>query len=200
MMLVPQTFNEYATAPPLLAARGVTRRFGGLLPSTTSASMSGRVRSSGSSVRNGGAGKTTLFSLLSGFQKLDAGEVLFDQRRFPACLSSPRRGAGFGAQLQTVQVFPDMTVLSPSRHGSAQELMRAPSARRGGAGSSGAHQQADVVPTSLSIQDKKLLEIAKRCATEPRLIPARRGDGRYDARRGGGAASAPSVEDRATAA
>ena len=34
----------------------------------------------------------------------------------------------------------------------------------------GLTSKADVVPTSLSIQDKKLLEIAKCCATEPRLI------------------------------
>ena len=65
------------TAPPLLRARGVTRRFGGLV-AVNDVSLDVRQGEVVGIIGPNGAGKTTLFSLLSGFQKLDAGEILFD--------------------------------------------------------------------------------------------------------------------------
>lgn len=60
------------TAPPLLAARGVTRRFGGLI-AVNDVSLDVRQGEIVGIIGPNGASKTTLFSLLSGFQKLDAG-------------------------------------------------------------------------------------------------------------------------------
>ena len=108
------------TAPPLLRARGVTRRFGGLV-AVNDVSLDVRQGEVVGIIGPNGAGKTTLFSLLSGFQKLDAGEILFDGASFRHA-SSPRRGAGFGAQLPDRAGFSRHDGLESSRRRPCSEI------------------------------------------------------------------------------
>lgn len=159
------------TAPPLLRARGVTRRFGGLV-AVNDVSLDVRQGEVVGIIGPNGAGKTTLFSLLSGFQKLDAGEILFDGASIHGMPPHRVAALGLARSFQIVQVFPDMTVLESV---TTAALLRNPMRRAVRRAEEvldqvGLTSKADVVPTSLSIQDKKLLEIAKCCATEPRLI------------------------------
>ena len=93
------------TAPPLLRARGVTRRFGGLV-AVNDVSLDVRQGEVVGIIGPNGAGKTTLFSLLSGFQKLDAGEVLFDGASIPACLLTASRRWVWRAASRSCRFFP----------------------------------------------------------------------------------------------
>lgn len=54
-----------------------------------------------------GSGKTTLLNLLSGFQRLDSGEILVDGRRID---NVPTHKRGFGMVFQSYALFPNMTV------------------------------------------------------------------------------------------
>ena len=160
-----------ASAQPLLAARGVTRRFGGLV-AVNDVSLEVRQGEIVGIIGPNGAGKTTLFAMLSGFQKLDAGEVRFDGVSVAGMPPHRVAALGMARSFQIVQVFPDMTVLESVttaallRHPMRRAMQRAEEVLD----QVGLASKAEVVPTSLSIQDKKLLEIAKCCATEPRLI------------------------------
>jgi branched-chain amino acid transport system ATP-binding protein len=159
------------SAQPLLAARGVTRRFGGLV-AVNDVSLEVRQGEIVGIIGPNGAGKTTLFAMLSGFQKLDAGEVRFDGVSVAGMPPHRVAALGMARSFQIVQVFPDMTVLESVttaallRHPMRRAMERAEEVLD----QVGLASKAEVVPTSLSIQDKKLLEIAKCCATEPRLI------------------------------
>ncbi len=159
------------SAQPLLAARGVTRRFGGLV-AVNDVSLEVRQGEIVGIIGPNGAGKTTLFAMLSGFQKLDAGEVRFDGVSVAGMPPHRVAALGMARSFQIVQVFPDMTVLESVttaallRHPMRRAMERAEEVLD----QVGLASKAEVVPTSLSHQDKKLLEIAKCCATEPRLI------------------------------
>jgi branched-chain amino acid transport system ATP-binding protein len=103
---------------------------------------------------------------------LDAGEVLFDGASISGMPPHRVAALGLARSFQIVQVFPVITVLE---FVTTAALLRNPMRRAVRRAEEvldqvGLTSKADVVPTSLSIQDKKLLEIAKCCATEPRLI------------------------------
>ncbi len=156
---------------PLLTARNVTHRFGGLI-AVNDVSLDVAPGEIVGIIGPNGAGKTTLFSLLSGFQKPNSGEVRFNGMRISGLPPYRIAALGLARSFQIVQVFADMTVLESVttaallRHSMRDALRRAEEVLD----QVGLASKAYVVPTSLSIQDKKLLEIAKCCATDPRLI------------------------------
>jgi len=119
-----------------------------------------------------GAGKTTLFSLISGFLRPDEGDVAFNGERLTGLTPHRVVRKGLARSFQIVQVFAEMTV-----HDSvaAAALLRRPMKE--------ALSRTDEVlervglspkrllsPSSLSLQDKKMLELAKCIATDPQLI------------------------------
>lgn len=97
---------------PILEARGLTRRFGGLVAnedvSISLGTVPGRVTSV---IGPNGAGKSTLFKMLSGFLRPDAGTVELygeDVTRLP-----PHRVAAKGLvrTFQETTIFAELTVL-----------------------------------------------------------------------------------------
>ena len=155
----------------ILAVEGLTKRFGGLT-AVNDVSFSVEPGEILGIIGPNGAGKTTLFSLISGFLKPSAGDVSFEGRSIVG--EAPHRlvARGLVRSFQIVQTFADMDVLDvvttaalsrrPVREAVdfAAEAIR----RVGLAG------KEFLTPASLSLQDKKLLEVAKCIATEPRLI------------------------------
>ena len=154
-----------------LEIEGVTKRFGGLMA----------LNSIGFSVAKGeivgiigpnGAGKTTLFSVISGFVRPDAGDVRFDGKGIVGVSPDRLVRHGIVRSFQIVQTFADMTTLDvvttaaltrrPIRE--AVEYAAHVLARVGLAG------KESETPATLSLQDKKLLELAKCVATDPRCI------------------------------
>nr|WP_246701495.1 ABC transporter ATP-binding protein [Rhodopseudomonas sp. BR0G17] len=119
-----------------------------------------------------GAGKTTLFGVVSGFIAPSSGDVRFDGQRITGISPDRLTRRGLVRSFQIVQTFADMTTLEvvttaaltrrPLRQAidyAAEVLTRV-----------GLGAKLDETPATLSLQDKKLLEVAKCVATDPQCI------------------------------
>ena len=119
-----------------------------------------------------GAGKTTLFSLVSGFITPDSGSVVLGGAPITGLKPPAVARRGLARSFQIVQVFAGMSVLDAV---TAAALLRLPLNEaiiraRAVLDDIGLASRADAIPDSLSMQDRKLLEIAKCIATGPRII------------------------------
>jgi branched-chain amino acid transport system ATP-binding protein len=155
----------------LLEVASVTKRFRGLL-AVNSVSFSVDRGEILGIIGPNGAGKTTLFGLISGFLSLSAGEIRFDGARIDGMAPHRLVRRGLVRSFQSVQVFPDMTTLEVA---TTAALVRRPLRQaRDYAGHVlrrvGLSGKEHLTPSSLSLQDKKLLEVAKCAATDPRFI------------------------------
>ena len=127
-----------------------------------------------------GSGKTTVFNLIGGTMKADAGEVRFDGERIDRLAPWRRAYAGLGRTFQITRVFPDMTVLenvvAPLRSFSWRQL-------RAGAVSGEEASRADELlefvgmaeyrdepAAALSFGQRKLVELAQVLMLDPKLI------------------------------
>jgi branched-chain amino acid transport system ATP-binding protein len=98
------------TAAPLLAARGVTVRFGGLV-AINALDLDVREGEIFALVGPNGAGKTTLLNCVSGFVRPDAGAITFAGADLLGLGRHRRAALGLGRTFQNVQLFGSMTVL-----------------------------------------------------------------------------------------
>ena len=155
----------------LLEVDNVSKRFGGLLAlnGVSFAVEKGEILGI---IGPNGAGKTTLFGVISGFIKPSSGDVRFDGSRIVGVSPDRLTRRGLIRSFQIVQTFADMTALDvvttaaltrrPIREAvdyAADVLTRV-----------GLGGKLDNTPTTLSLQDKKLLELAKCVATDPQCI------------------------------
>ena len=135
-----------------------------------------------------GAGKTTLFNLITGFLTPDRGQIIFRGEAIQGRPAYAVAARGIARTFQLVQLFDHMTVLENvmvgrhrlTRAGLFGGILRLPAMRREEAaiearawealefvGLAGrAHQPAGFLPLGL----KRLLEIARALASEPRLL------------------------------
>ncbi|MCO5129811.1 MAG: ABC transporter ATP-binding protein [Xanthobacteraceae bacterium] len=155
----------------LLEVDKVTRRFGGLVAvnNVSFAVTEGEILGI---IGPNGAGKTTLFSVISGFIPPSAGEIRFAGESIVGVSPDRLVRRGLVRSFQVVQTFADMTTLDvvttaaltrrPIREAIdyAAHVLK----RIGMAG------KERLTPATLSLQDKKLLELAKCLATDPRCI------------------------------
>ena len=155
----------------LLEVDKVTRRFGGLVAvnNVSFAVTEGEILGI---IGPNGAGKTTLFSVISGFIPPSDGEIRFARESIVGVSPDRLVRKGLVRSFQVVQTFADMTTLDVV---TTAALTRRPIreaidyaahvlARVGMAG------KELLTPATLSLQDKKLLELAKCLATDPRCI------------------------------
>jgi branched-chain amino acid transport system ATP-binding protein len=156
---------------PILEVSGLTRRFGGLVAvdNVDFAVEPGEILAI---IGPNGAGKTTVFNLVSGFLRPDGGRVAFDGQDITGLPPHRIAARGLVRSFQIVDIFAGMTVLEAV---TAAALLRLPLRRA----VARAHEllervglvaSADALPGKLSLQDKKLLELAKCLATSPKLI------------------------------
>lgn len=167
--------NEPTTGSTLLEVRDLSKHFGGLAAVETVSFRIGRGEIVGVIGPNG-AGKTTLFALLSGFLPATSGEVLFEGTSILGLQPDSLCHLGMALTFQVVPPFPEMTVSDnvraaavfgkpgrrpgPEIESDVEEVLRA----TGLAHLSGQH------PTSLSLPQRKRLEVARALATRPRLL------------------------------
>jgi ABC-type branched-subunit amino acid transport system ATPase component len=166
---------------PALEARGLVRRFGGLL-ATDNVSFSVEPGARQALIGPNGAGKTTLINLLTGVIKPTGGAVLLEGRDVTGLSPHQRVRLGLARTFQINQLFPD---LSPA------ESLGLAIAEREGRGSSFWRPagRPDIVaeiedlltrfglrevygqPTrSLAYGKQRLLEIALALACRPRVL------------------------------
>jgi branched-chain amino acid transport system ATP-binding protein len=156
---------------PILAVREVTKSFGGL-KAVDAVSFDIRKGEIVVIIGPNGAGKTTLFNLISGFIPPDEGDVAFEGASLAGRTPPHIARLGLVRSFQIMQVFPDMSVRDVV---TAAALLRLPMNEAVGHAERvladvGLERKADARPPSLSLQDRKLLEVAKCIATQPKLI------------------------------
>ena len=100
--------------PPIIAARGLTIRFGGHV-AVDAVDLDIAPFTLKSIIGPNGAGKTTFFNLVSGQYRPTAGRVLFKGRDITGLDAAARARLGIGRSFQLTNVFPSLTVLENVR-------------------------------------------------------------------------------------
>ena len=120
-----------------------------------------------------GAGKTTIFNIAAGVYAADAGEIVFAGRRIDGLRPDQVCAAGVGRTFQVVKPFAGLSVLDNVIVGALRAEHRVPAARRKALEileklNLGAKR--DLPAASLTLPDRKRLEVARALATGPRLL------------------------------
>jgi branched-chain amino acid transport system ATP-binding protein len=160
----------------ILQARGLTKRFGGLVAvnGVDLAVQRGEILGL---IGPNGAGKSTLFRLLAGIMRPSAGTVTFDGRTITNRSAHDVCVAGVAATHQIVRPFRDMTVLDnvivgayfgrrPRPHGIAAAHQAAMAALD----VCGLAHRATSEARALNLSGQKRLEIARALATRPEVL------------------------------
>ena len=156
----------------LLDVRGLSRRFGGL-QAVRDLSFSVGEREIVALIGPNGAGKTTVFSLLSGFLAPDSGDVRLGGRSIVGRKPHAVCALGLARTFQIVRPFPKLTVLENVLIGA---LVRHPHRRdaeahaRGVLDEVGLAGKASQPAGTLTLSERKRLELSRALATEPRLL------------------------------
>jgi len=155
----------------ILEIKDLTRRFGGLV-AVNNLEFSINAGEIVALIGPNGAGKTTAFSMISGFQKPDSGSIVFDNRDITGLPPHLIAERGLARSFQIVEIFADMTVLDAV---TTAALLRLPLRQAAIHADEviarvGLKGREQVSPSELSLQDRKLLELAKCVATRPKLI------------------------------
>jgi len=121
-----------------------------------------------------GAGKTTLFNLVSGDVRPDAGRVEYAGRDVTALPAHQRCRAGMGRSYQVPQPFGAMTVfenlVTAACFGGRQRERDAWRTAHEVLEETGLLPQANQPAGSLTLLNRKRLELARALATRPRLL------------------------------
>ena len=159
---------------PLLEARGVTVRFGGLIAvDAVSAAFAGGEMVG--IIGPNGAGKTTFFNALSGVQLPTAGELFADGRRLTGAKPHRYAAMGVACTFQTPRVFGALSVAAnidfglqfAGRHRKASWLLKDEASILNLIGLT---QQAQLPAAAITPSQQRLLEIGMALATRPRLL------------------------------
>jgi branched-chain amino acid transport system ATP-binding protein len=186
----PSAGQAPAAAPdgaPLLEARTVTKRFGGL----TAVDRMDFVLHKGqmvSIIGPNGAGKTTFFNTLTGIYKPEAGQIHYNGHSLVARRPDQIAALGITRTFQNIRLFGSMTVLEnilvgmhyrlkqtaagallrstsfkteeEEAHRRARELMEF----------TGLHEVANELASSLPYGGQRRIEIARALASQPQLL------------------------------
>lgn len=157
----------------LLRLTGVSKRYGALTVTDDICFAVARGETYGILGPNG-AGKTTLFNLISGDAKPDAGRIEFDGADIGALPAHRRCAAGIGRSYQVPRPFGAMTVFENllvgatfggALAGDAADALCIDVLER-----TGLKRRANQLAGSLTLLDRKRLELARALATQPQLL------------------------------
>lgn len=171
----------------LLEARGVVKRFGGLI-AVRAMDLQILSHAIASLIGPNGAGKTTFFNCITGFYTPEEGDILFDGKSIRGLSSDRITQRGIARTYQNIRLFHGMTALenilvgmhSRLRAAWVGSLLGLPRARREEydalkravellefVGLSG---YGDTLAQNLSYGLQRRLEIARALASEPKLL------------------------------
>lgn len=171
----------------LLAVREVTKRFGGLV-AVDDVSFDVHEGAIKALIGPNGAGKSTLFNALTGFDRPNAGSVLFEGAELVGRRPRDIVRAGLSRTFQNTQLFDDMTaaenvmvgVQGAHRIGFVSAALRTPVAMRRDRDAAaeaerllrllGIGEWACVRAGDLPAGTRRLLEIARALGAGPRLL------------------------------
>ena len=160
---------------PLLEVKELSRNFGGLqaIARISFKVFPGQIVGL---IGPNGAGKTTLFALLSGFLSPSGGEIQFIKSSIGSMRPDRICHLGMARTFQVVRPFPEMTVFENVKVAAVfgtlskrppsvldqevQEILE----------STGLSSRAGRLASSLSLPERKRLEVARTLATKPKLL------------------------------
>jgi branched-chain amino acid transport system ATP-binding protein len=161
------------TAPPLLAARALSKHFGGL-KAVDQVDLELRQGEILGVIGPNGAGKTTLFSLIAGSLAPTAGEVFLKGFRVSGRPAHKVVRAGIVRTHQIVRPFPNLTVAENVAVGALHGVFRATGSTRERAEEVvefvGLADRAAAPPATLTLAGRKRLELARALATVPLVL------------------------------
>ncbi len=162
--------------PPILAIRGLTKRFAGLtaLSNVSFDLAPGEILGL---IGPNGAGKTTLISLISGTLADPEGTIAFDGHDLAGLPAFRRARLGIGRTFQIMRPFPGLSVQDNvaigalfGTGGGTHELASARNDALEKLAFVGLAHRADQRADALGGPDRKRLELAKALAMNPRLL------------------------------
>jgi branched-chain amino acid transport system ATP-binding protein len=156
----------------LLRVTGLGKRFGGV-QAVDNVDFEVRRGQVVGLIGPNGAGKTTLFSLIGGAEKPTTGTIEFEGQPISGLRPSRIAQLGIARTFQIVRPLPRLTVLENVMTGAYCRVTRRSRAREIALDwleFTGLIHRKDAVARSLTIADRKRLEITRALATQPRLL------------------------------
>ena len=120
-----------------------------------------------------GAGKTTIFNIVAGVFAPDHGEIRFAGSRIDGLRPDQVCAAGIGRTFQIVKPFAGLSVWDNVTVGALQRTSGVAAAKKHAAAiveKLGLGVKRDLPASSLTLPDRKRLEVARALATRPRLL------------------------------
>ena len=120
-----------------------------------------------------GAGKTTIFNLVAGVFAPDTGKIRFAGKRIDGLRPDQVCAAGIGRTFQIVKPFAGLSVLDNVIVGALERAPNVSAARKHAAEiveKLGLGAKRELPASSLTLPDRKRLEVARALATRPQLL------------------------------
>lgn len=156
----------------MLEVRGISKSFRGLR-AVHDASFdipAGRINAL---IGPNGAGKTTIFNMIAGVYRPDGGTIRFETREIQGLRPDQVCAAGIGRTFQIVKPFAGLSVLDNVMVGAFLREHSAAAAKQLSVQileKLGLGPKRDLPASSLTLPDRKRLEVARALATRPKLL------------------------------
>jgi branched-chain amino acid transport system ATP-binding protein len=156
----------------ILSVRGLTKRFAGLV-AVNEVSFEVAPTSITALIGPNGAGKTTCFSMIAGALAPSAGQIVFEGQHIVGRSPEDLCRLGMARTFQIMRPLAGMTVVENVIVGGLARTSSVALARRKALDileRIGLAERADQPAAALTLPDRKMLELAKALATEPKLL------------------------------
>ena len=156
----------------LLKVEGVTKRFRGLL-AVDGVNLDVKPGEIFAVIGPNGAGKTTLFNMIAGSLTPDSGTIAFSGERVEGLPADQVCRRGIGRTFQNMRPFHGLTVEGNVTVGALLHRKHVTAARshaRDILHILGLRDRKDQLASSLTLPDRKRLEVARALATDPKLL------------------------------
>ena len=163
----------------LIETRNVSKAFGGIR-ALENCSISVEPGTITGLIGPNGSGKTTLFNVITGYEAVDAGEIIFNGRDITTARPDQVFEVGIARTFQLTRVFPRLTVLENMHVAAQRQGIKALLSRWSSSHEQqramelldfvGITQLKDLPAGNLSYGQKKLLEFAYILIAEPSVI------------------------------
>ena len=155
-----------------LIVRNISKRFGGLV-AVSDVSFTVAAGEIHALIGPNGAGKTTTFNMIAGAQPPDTGDVQLDGVSLAGLRPDQICRAGVGRTFQIVRPFNELTLVENVAVGAlawTDDLAEARDHAHGVLELLGLGDKKDARPGSITLPDRKCLEVARALATKPKLL------------------------------
>jgi branched-chain amino acid transport system permease protein len=162
-----------AAAAPLLGCVDVKKAFRGLqaLAGVTLDVRAGEILGL---IGPNGSGKSTLINVVSGYYRVDGGQILLDGQDIARVHAHRIAGLGLARTYQIPRSFHRLSVLDnvalAAMFGGGHSRATGRSLGRAWLAFTGLEAKADALPGELNLLERKFLDLARALASEPRLV------------------------------